>query len=42
MLPYIFNHVAIIDAVSWVTPEVIKIDIPQNEFRPLVSHTFEE
>ena len=42
MLGYMRNQVAIIEEVGWVTPEIIEIDIPQNELCPLVSHAFEE
>ena len=42
MLSYMWNQVAIIDAVGWVTPEIIEIDIPQNKLCPLVAQAFQE
>ena len=40
MLGYMRSQVAIIDAIVWVTLEIIEIGIPQNELRSLVSHAF--
>ena len=42
MLSYMLNQMAIIDAVEWMTPEIIDIDIPQNEICALVTHSFQE
>ena len=37
-----WNQVAIIYAVGWVTPEIIEVDIPQNKLCPLGAQVLQE
>ena len=37
-----WNRAAIVDAVGRAIPQIIEIDIPQNELCPLIAHALQE